>query len=83
VQQAWYAADRTPTRTDTLEDDVDALRTAFLSEATPAERFAMRAWPRSTLRNARTVTSRLATVLDMVDLGLARLRARLRPRTAA
>ena len=79
VQRAWYAADPGTPSVDTLRSDVDLLRVAFMSESTAAERFVMRAWPRSTMRAAREGLTRLTELLDSLDLAGARLRARLRP----
>ncbi|HET7311817.1 MAG TPA: DUF3488 and transglutaminase-like domain-containing protein [Mycobacteriales bacterium] len=82
VQRAWYAADPSSSRTDGLRDDVDEIRAALLAESTAGERFVLRAWPRSTLRDARVALGRVGELLDVLDLGAARLRARLRPRHA-
>ena len=80
VQRAWYAADPSSSRTDGLRDDVEEIRAALLSESTAGERFVLRAWPRSTLRDARSAAGRIGELLDVLDLRAARLRARLRPR---
>jgi transglutaminase-like putative cysteine protease len=77
VQQAWYSSGRSPAGTDGLQDDVEAIRTAMLADSTFAERFVLRAWPRSTLRAAREATSRVGEILDAFDMGAARLRARM------
>ena len=82
VQRAWYAADRTPRGFDSLEADVNVLRRAMLEGLTWGERFVVTAWPRSTLQSARTLLTRFSELLDAMDLGMARLRARLRPRHA-
>ena len=82
VQRAWYAADPSSSRVDGLRDDVEEIRAALLSESTAGERFVLRAWPRSTLRDARAALGRVGELLDVLDLGAARLRARLRPRHA-
>src|SRR4051812_11080282 len=82
VQRAWYAADSATTKTSGLRDDVEEIRAALLGEATVGERFVLRAWPRSTLRDARWALSRIGELLDLADVSAARLRARLRPRQA-
>jgi len=65
-----------------LRDDVEEIRAALLAESTAGERFVLRAWPRSTLRDARVALGRVGELLDVLDLRAARLRARLRPRHA-
>jgi transglutaminase-like putative cysteine protease len=82
VQRAWYAADPSSNRSDGLRDDVEEIRAALFSESTTGERFVLRAWPRSTLRDARVALGRVGELLDVLDLRAARLRARLRPRHA-
>ena len=82
VQRAWYARDTNRVGGDDLEDDVESLRHAMLSEASAGERLMLRLWPRSVVQDARDVIGRLVTVLDAIDLAGARLRARLRPRPA-
>ena len=82
VQRAWYAADPASARTEGLRDDVEEIREALLAESTVGERFVIRAWPRSTLRDGRAVLGRVGELLDLADLAAARLRARLRPRHA-
>jgi transglutaminase-like putative cysteine protease len=82
VQRAWYSPNRAGLRADTLEDDVADIRAAMLAESSWRERFVLRTWPRSTLRTAAAGVGRLGELLDAVDLGAARLRARLRPRAA-
>jgi len=82
VQRAWYAADPETGKTDGLRDDVEEIRAAMLAEATAGERFIIRAWPRSTLRDARWALSRVGELLDHGDVAAAKLRARLRPRHA-
>jgi transglutaminase-like putative cysteine protease len=82
VQRAWYAADPSSSRVDGLRDDVEEIRAALLAESTAGERFVLRAWPRSTLRDARVALGRVGELLDVLDLRAARLRARLRPRHA-
>ena len=79
VQRAWYAADPTSARSDGLRDDVEEIRAALLAESTAGERFVLRAWPRSTLRDLRRTLGHVGALLDRADLGAARLRARLRP----
>jgi hypothetical protein len=80
VQRAWYAADPATAKTTGLRDDVEEIRAALLAESTFGERFVIRAWPRSTLQEARGMLSRVGELLDLVDVRAARLRARLRPR---
>ena len=82
VQRAWYAADPETGKTDGLRDDVEEIRAAMLAEATAGERFVIRAWPRSTLRDGRSALSRIGELLDLGDVAAAKLRARLRPRHA-
>ena len=82
VQRAWYAADPETGKTDGLRDDVEEIRAAMLAEATVGERFVIRAWPRSTLRDGRSALSRIGELLDLGDVAAAKLRARLRPRHA-
>ena len=82
VQRAWYAADPSSSRSDGLRDDVEEISAALMSESTAGERFVLRAWPRSTLRDARAAMSRIGELLDVLDLRAARMRARLRPRHA-
>jgi transglutaminase-like putative cysteine protease len=79
VQRAWYAADPSSPRSEGLRDDVEEIRAALLAESTAGERFVLRAWPRSTLHDARQALGHVGALLDQVDLGAARLRARLRP----
>jgi transglutaminase-like putative cysteine protease len=80
VQRAWYARAGAQNKNDTLEDDVDDIRSSLFSDAPLAERLALKFWPRSVLSDARGVFGRLASVLDALDVAGARLRARLRPR---
>jgi hypothetical protein len=82
VQRAWYAADPATARAERLRDDVEEIRVALLAESTVGERFVLRAWPRSTLREARDLFGRASELLDVLDLRAARLRARLRPHHA-
>ena len=82
VQRAWYARTDAPVKTDTLENDVDDIRSSLFADAPLGERFVLKMWPRSVLRDARVVFGRLASVLDALDVAGARLRAKLRPRHA-
>jgi transglutaminase-like putative cysteine protease len=80
VQRAWYARADATVKTDTLEDDIDDLRSSLFADAPLGERIVLKLWPRSVLSDARVVMGRLATVLDTLDVAGAKLRARLRPR---
>jgi transglutaminase-like putative cysteine protease len=82
VQRAWYARADAQVKSDTLEDDIDDLRSSLFSEAPLGERLVLKLWPRSVLAEVRVLVGRLATVLDMVDVAGAKLRARLRPHHA-
>ncbi|MDQ1695654.1 MAG: hypothetical protein QOJ03_1007 [Frankiaceae bacterium] len=82
VQRAWYSSSRTPVDGNGLQDDVETIRAAFLSDATVTERFVLRAWPRSTLQAARDGFGHIGELLDLADLTAARLRARVARRTA-
>jgi transglutaminase-like putative cysteine protease len=82
VQRAWYARGAADLRADGLEDDVDDLRRSMLAEAPLGERIVLRMWPRSVIADARVTVSRIASVLDALDMAGAKLRARLRPRHA-
>ena len=80
VQRAWYARVGGQVTNDTLEDDVDDIRSSLFADAPLGERLVLKLWPRSVLRDARDLTGRLASLLDALDVAGARLRARLRPR---
>jgi hypothetical protein len=82
VQRAWYSRDDAKLRNETLEADVDDVRSSLFADAPLGERIVMKVWPRSVLSDAREVFGRLASVLDALDVAGARLRARLRPRHA-
>jgi hypothetical protein len=82
VQRAWYARADATVKTDTLEDDVDDLRSSLFADAPLGERIVLKLWPRSVLSDARVLMGRLATVLDALDVAGAKLRARLRPHHA-
>ncbi len=82
VQRAWYAPTGAQVKTDTLEDDVDDLRSSLFADATIGERVILRMWPRSVLSQTRELVGRLVSLLDALDVAGARLRARLRPRHA-
>ncbi|HEU5034553.1 MAG TPA: DUF3488 and transglutaminase-like domain-containing protein [Mycobacteriales bacterium] len=85
VQRAWYAppAQRvTGGGLTDLRDDVELIRSGLLAEATLPERVLLRLWPRSTIQDARAAWGRVGELLDAIDVAGARLRARLRPRTA-
>jgi transglutaminase-like putative cysteine protease len=80
VQRAWYAPAGKHVNTDTLEADVDDLRSSLFADATVGERIILRLWPRSVIGETRELIGRLVSVLDALDVAGARLRARLRPR---
>jgi hypothetical protein len=80
VQRAWYARTGAQIKNDTLEADVDDIRSSLFADAPLGEQLVLKLWPRSVLRDARDLTGRFATVLDALDVAGARLRARLRPR---
>ena len=82
VQRAWYARTGAQIKNDTLEDDVDDIRSSLFADAPLGERLVLKLWPRSVLSDARDLFGRFATVLDALDVAGARLRARLRPRHA-
>ena len=82
VQRAWYAPAGAQVKVDTLEDDVDDLRSSLFSDATIGERIILRFWPRSVIGQSRELVGRMMSLLDAVDVAGARLRARLRPRHA-
>jgi hypothetical protein len=83
VERAWYAPPRAAGPADDgLEDDVASLRIAMFADATVRERLVLHAWPRSTMREAAALLGRVGALLDAADLAGARLRARLRPRSA-
>jgi hypothetical protein len=84
VERAWYAPPRASAAAtgDVLEDDVASLRVAMFSDATLRERLLLHAWPRSTMRDGAALLGRVGALLDAADLAGARLRARLRPRSA-
>ena len=82
VQRAWYSRDANSAHTDGLVKDLNDLRRTMLADASPGERLVLRMWPRSVIADAQVGVSRLASVLDAVDMAGAKLRARLRPRHA-
>jgi len=83
VQRAWYSRDANSARTDGLVEDVNDLRRSLLADVSPGERLVLRLWPRSVIADAQVAVSRLASVLDALDMAGAKLRARLRPRHAS